>query len=241
MGPERGAEPGVEHVRVELEARTLQHRRDRVVGLLLEEAELHLDRRRGVVTLEALERLGGAQAAAVGEQDPGADVVAVELALQHRLEHQELRRLHVAAPDRDPVAPPELPADAPVALLAEPPVVHVAVALRVGVEGDLLARAAVGERGQRAGGRVERGLGEAGASEFLVGAAAHHDAAVDVAHVHEPLLAEVGLDDGLGPVRVVDLQLAVLDPVEQPERVEVLEHLRARLEAVEAGVLAACL
>ena len=56
------------------------------------------------------------------------------------------------------------------------------------------------------------------------------DATGDVAHVHEPRLAEVGLDDGLGPVRVVDLELAVLDPVEQVQRVEVLQHLRARLD-----------
>ena len=40
----------------------------------------------------------------------------------------------VAVPDRDPVAPPELPADAPVALLAEP--VEVALGVALGVDRD---------------------------------------------------------------------------------------------------------
>ena len=232
--PQRRTEPRVEHVGIEFEPSALQHRARRRIGAFVAEADLRFDGLRSICLLQARDRVGDRQARAIGQHDPRGDVVARELALQHRREHQQMLRRQFAAPHRDAMAPPELTADAPVALLREPLVIHLAVAVLVRVEHDLRALRAIGERGQRARRRVERRLREALALELLARAAAHHDAAVDIGHAHEPLLAEPRLDDRLAAVAVVDLDRAVFDLLDEPLRVEVRHDALARGEAIEA-------
>ena len=68
------------------------------------------------------------------------------------------------------------------------------------------------------------------------GPAAHDHPAADVAHAHEPLVGEIGLDGGLGAVAVADLDLAVLDLSHELVLLEILHHVLAGFEAVLAGV-----
>ncbi len=67
--------------------------------------------------------------------------------------------------------------------------------------------------------RVHGGLGQPGRVERLVGAPAADDAAVDVAHAHEPLLGQVGLDGRLGAIGVTDLHRVLVDALHETESV----------------------
>src|SRR5690606_40537110 len=98
------------------------------------------------------------------------------------------------------------PADAPVALLAEPAQVGLGVAVAVGVEGE---RAAAGRAVARQR-RVHRRLRETPGAVLLLRATTEDDAALDVRHLHEPLLRQQRLYDALAAVAVVQLDDPVL-------------------------------
>ena len=239
-GPERGAEPGVEHVGVAGQAELLEGCGvDRVVvfaaeaHLELEGPELGLGLGQGqpfgdrvlgpvVVADPGLEPLAGA---GVGSPGEGHGCSA------HGL---ELLGLEALPPHGDPVAPPQLARDAPVPLLGQPGGVGPAVAIRVGVEVHLQPA----RRAPLAVGGVYGCLRQAWGLEGLIGALAAGHPPLHVAHPHEPLLAEVGLDRRLGAVRVTDLDLAVLNLGQEAQGVEVRHHALARREAIVALIVA---
>ena len=107
-----------------------------------------------------------------------------------------------------------------------------AVAGVVGVEG----QPPPARRAVFVAGGVDGGLGQAGGAEFLPRPGAAEDAALDVVHPDEPLLGDVGLDRGLRPVGMADLDLPVLDVLDEPAGLEVGDDLLPGVEAVEPRV-----
>ena len=236
--PQRAGEPGVQHVGVLLEAEVGQLRRQLALRLRVAQAEvdLHLGgrARRGPRDGARLVHREGAALPAdrVGDRaELHGHVLAVADALGQveRLPQPGARAAR--GPDRDLVPPPELSADVPVALLAQPVQVGARVAV-VREEGER----APGRRPPIAGHRVDRHLRQARDGRLVGGAAPHGDAAGHVAHAQVPLPRQVRLDGGAGAVGVADLDPVRLDPVQQAGALQVGDHARARLLAVEPGV-----
>ena len=228
--PQRAGEPGVQHVLVLLEVERRQVVFPDVLRIVVTEADVDL-RLAGVARLR--DREGAPFLARRGRGVPYLHRRVGEV-LQTR--GQIERPLQVAAgaphgPDRDLVAPPELPADVPVALLRQPVEVGARVAV-VREEGEL----APGRRPPVAGYGVDRRLRQTGDDRFVGGAAAGGDAAGHVAHAQVPLPRQVRLDRRAGAVRVADLDPVRLDPLHEPGALKVGHHAGARRGAVESGV-----
>ncbi len=221
VGPQGRGEPGVEHIDVTLVAQPLQQRQPLIV--VGQQADVDAA---GGVGWQRERRRGRSVLHQRALSSDGHLLEPHQRGLTHyrrQLGQVELAEGELPGPDRDAVAPPELPADGPVALLTQPVEVGLGVALG-------MHRDAAVEHG------VHGRLHQAGAGVLLGRAAAHGHAALHVAHADIPLVREVGLHRGLAPIAVADLHLAILHGGQQPLALEVGHHPLAGLEAVEPGV-----
>ena len=126
------------------------------------------------------------------------------------------------------MSPPELAADAPIPLLGQPVDIGVPVA-NVRVKRHVLARG----RTPLAFGSVQGGLGQSGCDKFIGGSPATDDTPGHIAHAHEPLFRQIGLNRGLGAVRGADFDLPIFNRLKQAESVQILNNLVTRRKAVQ--------
>src|SRR5262245_51500587 len=128
--------------------------------------------------------------------------------------------------------PPQLATDAPVAFFGEPLQVRVAIAHRVRVKSYLTAcRGAPGSLR-----RLYSRLGQAWRHKGVGGPTATDHAALDVTHLHKPLLGEIWLDGRLRAIGMADFDGALFHGFQQILGAQVFHHSLTGDKTIKASI-----